>query len=105
MNERSLRPLMLEDPRSPVSVLSRIETELEANTIQIEQTEYALTSNDNKNLLLKKYEALRKDRHILLEGRNEAISEFHALLPDPKSWTCLYLDILSHLAPMTVLQW
>ena len=96
---------MLEDPHSPVSVLFKVETELEANTVQIQQTEYALTSNGNSNLLLKKYEALRKDRHILLEGRNEAISEFHALLPDPKLRTCLYQDILSHLAPVTVLRW
>ncbi len=61
--------------RLPELALSSVERDIEANCTQIKQTEHALTSDGKDWLLLKKYEALLKDRHILLEGRNDAIRE------------------------------
>ena len=59
----------------PELALARVEQDLRVATDDIKQTEDALKLDSNDGVLMKKYEALLRDRQILLEGRNESISE------------------------------
>lgn len=64
----------------PEVALSKVEKDLKATSDDIRHLEGALRAESGNSFLMKKYEALLKDRHILLEGRNESISESHAFL-------------------------
>ena len=72
---------MTKERSSPTTALSKVERDLEANTADLKQTEHALEASSHDDLLSKKYEALLKDRHILLEGRNDAISKHSFFSP------------------------
>ena len=79
---------MLKEGSLPATALARVERDIEANIADLKQIEHAFKSESTDDLLLKKYEALLKDRHILLEGRNDAISKclcfppyFHCWMP------------------------
>lgn len=59
----------------PDLAMSRVEQDLRATMDEIQRTEDALKQDSTNGVLLRKYEALLRDRHILLEGRNDSISE------------------------------
>lgn len=59
----------------PELAMSRVEQDLRDNLDDLRRTEEELKLDSSNELLLKKYEALLRDKHILLEGRNDSISE------------------------------